>query len=710
MGQNITVQGSTYGSVVAGNYNVLVDARHGSSVTVEVERERPDPVRRERISVLPRRGRVPIGRGQDVDRLAAAIADGGLVRLSGPAGIGKSTLLRHVARTVECDPDGVVFVSAAHRQVGDLAQEIFEACYHSHGYAPSRSGLRELMTGLRITVYVDDADLGVDQLRELTDLVPDATFVLAGRDCTPLGDATAHRLGGLPQDIALLLLAQGLGRPLRGAEQETAADLWRAADGNPLLLLRAAGVDQSKLPAPGAVSDLLPLLLDAVGPTALDILNVLSTLRDAELSTVHIGALAGEPEVGPLCERLSELGLVTPGEHGYRPAPGVAAALRRREVAAVPFERLCAHFTEWAADPGTMPERVAEHSRAIERSAGLAIAGGAPHLAVDLGRAASPKLAHSLRFDAWGETLRRGWTGADRAGDTAAKAYFAHEEGIRSLVTGKRLLAAVLLAQAVTLWRTLGQHQGTNAAAGAQQFLPAPSDIPDLPLTDGGDTPELVMDHMTGFEQQDPTVDTIDFPNFPDGVAESTLVPPDPAAHTPTADPVYATTPPDPSAVSNVVAPPSAPVAPAASVASAAPQAATAAGAAASSSLLSPIMVIIAAVVGIAILNNSDLFQETGIAGTWQDSRSRFEVQESGSGSYEITTTCGDVIRLTGTDSSASGKLPMREGSCGSLLGYGEFTMSITGDPDTASISRTMADNDEYYCSTCGSDTATRVE
>ncbi|WP_141982691.1 BTAD domain-containing putative transcriptional regulator [Saccharothrix saharensis] len=54
------VGGSTDGPVVAGDYNLVINARDGSSVTVGVvERERPEPVRQNRIPTLPRRTREP---------------------------------------------------------------------------------------------------------------------------------------------------------------------------------------------------------------------------------------------------------------------------------------------------------------------------------------------------------------------------------------------------------------------------------------------------------------------------------------------------------------------------------------------------------------------------------------------------------------------------------------------------------------------------
>ncbi|GAB3444205.1 hypothetical protein GCM10027570_13370 [Streptomonospora sediminis] len=577
-GHRIDIGGNAYGPVVAGDHNLVVDARHGSSVTVVNERQRPAPKRRERISVLPRRQREPLGRESAALTLAGAIAEGGPVQLCGPAGVGKSTLLRYAATVVERGPDGVVFVSAAHRQVADIAQEIFEACYETRGYAPSRNDLRRLLADVRITVYIDDADLGIDQLRQLTDMAPSATFVFAGREGSLGGEGTVLYLEGLDRFPATQLLARGLGRPLLDGEGATADELWRAAGGNPLLLLRTAGLARSgrsgwpgqagpagqsgqagqavhprrsALPPPGAVADLLPLLLDQRDEAELRVLNVLATLAGADLAPAHVHALTGIADADQVCRRLADLGLAVAAAHGYGSAPDVGAALRRRSVAAFPVDPLCRYFAQWAADPATAPEQVAGHSRALEQAAELATAAGRPDLAVLVGRAASPKMAHSLQFEAWGRLLGRGWSAAQDAGDREAAAYFTHEEAMRCLVIGQRVAAAALLAEAVVLWNTLGDDQGSTAATQAQEFLPPAPQPPQPAVPDGtgaaesqavdagytGDTGgswQTVADHMAELTL-DPAVRQVRPEDFcgqpPPGVEQAGCGVPDGSGH-----------------------------------------------------------------------------------------------------------------------------------------------------------------------------------
>ncbi|CAL9604373.1 AAA family ATPase [Streptomyces sp. enrichment culture] len=578
----VDIHGNATGPVIAGHHNVVVDAHHGSTVTLLMEGRRPRPVRRDRVALLPGRRRPPLGRERELAALADALAAGGPVQLWGPAGVGKSTLLRHAARTLPPGPDGVLYLSAAHRETGDLAQEIFEACYDTTGYLPSATELRRLMTGVRVTVYVDGAGGDADRLRELMDAAPDATFVFAGRNRALLGEGTSLGLKGLETAAGQALLESELGSRLAGHER-AAAELCAAAAGAPLLLLRAAALAREDgtgglvLPRPGTTAELLPLLLDQLDAEPLRVLGLLATLGEADLAPDHIGALAGVPDPSAVCGRLAGLGLLAATDTGYRCTADTVGPLRQRFPEPFPAERLCVHLAEWAALPDTPPARVAEHAPALDAALDLAERAARPDLAVRVARATAPALARALRFDAWGRMLDRGRTAAERAGDAGSVAYFTHEQGVRSLVTGRRVVAGVLLAEAVVLWRQLGDQQGADAAAGAQQFAPpAPADggaaTPgDLGPGDGANTPS-----PDGVADPGPATDPGTTASSPDAglstdpgtTAHASTTDPGTTAHAPTTDPGTATGPgttghspaPDPGATAHPPAPDAGPV------------------------------------------------------------------------------------------------------------------------------------------------------
>ncbi|WP_143466536.1 ATP-binding protein [Lentzea kentuckyensis] len=706
---DIHIQGHAYSSVVAGHHNLVIDARHGS-VTLEAAQERPQPVRRESVSVLPRQSRAPIGRDTEIAALAADIAAGGLVQLCGRGGVGKSTLLRHLARTVPGGPDGTVFVSRAHHEAGDLAQEIFEACYETWGYAPSTADLRGFMTGVRVTVYLDDADLEADQLRRLADLIPDATFVLASREATLLGDSAVHDLRGLGQDAAALLMSEALGRSLTDTDQAAVAALWQASDGNPLLLVRAAGLARSaspgpggaEIPQPGAVPHLIPSLLTGLDNRTKTVLALLAVLGDAELAPDHIRDLTGESGTDEACVRLTGLGLAVQGEDGYHCAPGVIPAMRDHGTSVVRIDWLCQYFTSWASDPATDPARVARHSRVFERLAGLATTTGQPDLAVALGRAVSPALSRSLRFDSWGRILGRGWTAARRSGDREAEAYFAREESFRAKVIGRRVIAAALAAYAIALAKSAAHTGSTALPPDSSEALGEPGlgTAPEPP----GD-PGQIDDHMSALDDI-PGLSTNDFPEpsyldvsfQPDAISQAPV--PDSGPHDVDVSAI------DPSAGTSGLSGTSSAAQATASTASgtAATVGATAAAgtAAAGAGLLPLLLLVVIAAIVTVVVNQKD---ETGIVGTWNaDDGNTYVVRKSGTGSYSTPSECGADVRLTGTDTYASGTFPIREEgySCGAVIGQGRLSLKASADGKTLTWTPTTLSSPEGSKCTAG--------
>ncbi|MFD7299051.1 ATP-binding protein [Streptomyces sp. NPDC059897] len=502
-GQHIWVGGDSSAPVIAGNHIAYIGAENGSTVIVRLEGERPRPRRRERVGLPPRRQNEPFGRSADLAAIRTALSEGKTVQLWGPAGTGKSALLRYAALELDAGPDGILFLDASGREPEDLGQDIFEACHETHGYAPPRAVLRDFMQGMKVTVYVDNADYDAEQLSTVMDAAPHATFVFAGRENSLLGpDVRSQQVQGIDRTAAVRLLESALARPLDAAGGQDAAEaLWEATSGMPLPLLRAAAAarldpsGRTELPKPGAVRELLPLLFGRLDGPALRALHLLATFGDAALAPAHIGALSGIPDPEALCEKLVRLGLAQQSGPGFRTTSDVVRALKQRE-GLVPYslERLCGYFAEWAARPATEASQVAAHSRVFEVIVEIAERSGRADLAVRVVRATSPTLARSLRFGIWGRLLDQGLPAARRGGDRRAEAYFTHERGIRSILTGNRVLAATLLAQAVTLWRLLGDDDAADTAvemaqAHAGNTAPAPDTQTSTEGSSPADTP-----------------------------------------------------------------------------------------------------------------------------------------------------------------------------------------------------------------------------
>ncbi len=452
-GPRIHVGGDVLGQFVVGDHNVTVWAEQ-SVVTVLQPGERPDPRRRATIGLPPRRGTAPIGREQELAALLDAVAAGQLVQVYGVAGTGKSTLIRHAAGQLADDTPGVVFLSAAGRDVSDVLQDVFETCYETAGYRPGPVELRQFMAGVDIRLFVDDLEV-VDDL--LLDGVPDATIVFTSTQRTLWTDGHAVALSGLDQEPGLALLARLIDRPLRADERPAVTELWRASGGSPLQLLRAAAsarrdADGSLvLPMAAELGELLPRIFAMLGGAA----------REAVAVLALGGGIGGDllpwlvSDAPGASSELANLGVVISAGRGYQLAPGVVVpsdfAMNQLQLAWV-----VSRLQEWARVPGLAPQAVADHVGLITGVIRATVAAGRPELGGQLARVTAPLAACSLRLGAWEQILRYGVEAARLAGDRATVAYLTHEDGVHKLITGQRVAAVAAVGAAIAIWHELG--------------------------------------------------------------------------------------------------------------------------------------------------------------------------------------------------------------------------------------------------------------
>ncbi|MFD7628932.1 ATP-binding protein [Streptomyces sp. NPDC059851] len=511
--RNLSVHGDAVGQFVTGDNNdvlsVVVNATH-SAVTVVGPAKRPRPARREHIERLPRRAdRPPLGRDAELAALVRSITGNEPAGVHGPEGIGKSALVRHAVFEVG-HHDGVVFLDGYGKDVDDLAQSLFEACWDAPGYRPGEAELQRLLADLRLCVVIDDLDVPTRGLTRLLDTMPSGTLAFTSRERLLWGQGKAIALTGLSQAAGNELLARELERPLLPAEAEAAAALWRASEGHPAALIRAAAlarpvgvgatVGEIVLPAPAEVPELLRRAVARLGGVSRHVLAFLMVAPRAQATVDVLTLLVPGPTgtaVGEAVDRLTALGLLNrtgphvrlAGHPGGLPPEGLALAPQQVAEATI-------RLTAWAADRRTAPATLADHSLLI---AGLAEAvgrAGRPDLGVALSRAAAPGTACSLRWGAWDRILSRGLASARQAGDERAHAYFTYESGVRSWLTGKRLAAAAAFGTAAAAWHALGDPHGAALAEGARaQIGPGPGPAPD---TDAGAGTDTGTDAATG--------------------------------------------------------------------------------------------------------------------------------------------------------------------------------------------------------------------
>lgn len=443
-------------------------------------------------------------RQEERERLVRLLARGRSVRLTGPAGSGRTALLDQVTEDcADIAPDGVVRLCGHLRSVEDLLYDLFGAVHKAPLHRPDRALLLELVHEIGAVVVLDDLEFGGAALDELLEATPECAFLLSATPDVPAPSADSHVeevfLAGLGRGGGQELLERAVGRVLTDEEAQWAADLWFESEGLPLRFVQAGallrqrdqlradpeafdafgyyeGPDAAPVDAPFDADghDVpLPALAEAAAPAAL-LASRLGASARATLEfavalggeiphQAHLPALVGDTHADAALAELVSCALVTPVGGRYRLAAGVRQQLEAAGYGADAAGRgrtAAQHYAWWAAHPSVGPERAAAECDAV--LAALA-ATTAPEAAVELARAAAPAFAAGLAWSAWERALRAGLEAARSTGQVAEEAYFHHELGILALLGGQLDRARFELEASIALRGAVADKHGTIA-------------------------------------------------------------------------------------------------------------------------------------------------------------------------------------------------------------------------------------------------------
>ncbi|MFC8431182.1 ATP-binding protein [Streptomyces sp. NPDC057253] len=483
-------------------------AKFGAAERAEVDRAARPPV-----PPGPTRTVLPLLARQDErEQLVRMLARGRSVRLTGPAGSGRTSLLDVVAEDCsDLAPDGVIRLTGFHRTATELLYDLYYSVYDSPLHRPDRDELLSLVREIGAVVVLDDIEFGGAALDELLDATPECAFVIGATPEVPAPSADAAveevLLSGLERADGVELLERAVGRVLTEEESNWAGDLWFESEGLPLRFVQAGALlrqrdrqragagavdefgvfaDMAVADAPPATDDAdevpLPALGDAAAPAPL----LASKLSESARATLrfavalggevphqaHLPALVGDTHADAALGELADCGLVSPVGSRYRLAAGVLTQLEAAGYGDDTEDRArtaAQHYTWWAGHPSVTPERVCAEADALLAALTVLVPvttvplDGEETTTVQLARTAAPAFAAGGHWGAWERALRSGAEAAQLAGEVSEQAYFHHELGILALCGGQLDRARAELEASIGLRGALADKRGTVA-------------------------------------------------------------------------------------------------------------------------------------------------------------------------------------------------------------------------------------------------------
>lgn len=469
-------------------YRIRLDRRCGAHV-VPAEPVQLDPVARELpVAGGPRSLDRLIGRQRALGAARTALEYGRDVEIVGPAGIGKTALIRAVCTDwlPATTPDGILMLPRG-RPLRDTILFVFDACFvRPAETVPADEVLRAALGELRLLLVLDDPQPDGATLARLREWLPHSLLICSG-GYERLPGATTVGVAGLSEHHGLELLETAVGHRFTVDESHAARSAAGHLGGEPLALVRLAAlvrhhsaplgdvVSTHGLNGPGA--NLQEAVLALTTPQERSVLETLAGFGAAGVDGDVVSGVVKGTDPTKALRRLRYLGLAEGDDHvGWRASADVVSTPEERAHA---HKRLLRWVLDHHAEAGVVSRAAAPIL--IAQSAGLA--DERPVDVFQIARASEGPLAEAGAWAAWEATLEMGLAAARADADADQVAYFQHQLGVLALVRGEDVESRAHLQAALHAREYLTLPAGVLATTEVIDLLPGGGALDDRDAT-----------------------------------------------------------------------------------------------------------------------------------------------------------------------------------------------------------------------------------
>jgi hypothetical protein len=471
-------------SILYGNFRLEVSGGAGSRVGRLAQGTPP--------GLVPRPPRAPesvpaspVGRDEQLDVVRRAVQAQQPVGFFGTCGYGKTTLLRYVAAsavTAGFTQPGV-YLPAARGGMRDLLHRLVGELYTADQPVKlTPDQCVDVLSQVQTLVVADDVELTRGQADYLQSVLPGCGLVLSSRHPV-LGEGDSHQLAGLPDEAALQMVIDDLGRPLSASEMAGVRHLIRALNGQPLHLRQATALAREGRMSFAALAEaterdpeaLERLSVDALSERYRGALAILALAAGALLPIGLVAAMDGIAEIGECLSLLYRRGLAEQQHDQFGLPVCKAERYRQMLLKDVHYAAALRELISWLTTRNpTAPESVCAASAAVAIAEWAAEGGDWPGV-IELVRVAEPILTLAGHWEASRQALTYGLHAAATAADHLSEALFAHQQGTLALCLDELTSAQQLLSHALRLREEHGDHDGAAVTRHNLEILRPPA-------------------------------------------------------------------------------------------------------------------------------------------------------------------------------------------------------------------------------------------